>query len=315
MRKGISQGAMVLVIILLCGCVSCKKDEKYYRNEVKHYTKILNDPNDKERFMFYDVRSFAYYHLKEYDKAIADINEYIKYYPDDISGYYYKAVYELKVGDIEEAYRAIQVGKAIVDRKNKVPEQIFPHPMTGNIYFLNGLCSDIKGDKEESIHGYTLYIQLTSWDNVIKWISYIRRALLYMEKGEYEKALADIYIAGQLKDGDGLIQKALKGHQDDMHMLLFMIYIKMGKRYDARLLDAMGELREALIRGFNDVWYIRKFLATVENKEKVRIKNTVEDLYIKKFLKKDDTINGFDFDDSKYWIDVFFMWYDYHREE
>lgn len=131
-----------------------------YEEALKDYSSALELNNDLHQV--YYLRAGGYAFLEDYDKALEEIKKYIENEPKSEEGNYLLAYIMIKLGEDEEA----------IDFLDK--------------FILEELTNF--GEK---------YYKETETDT---WEDYLEKALYYLEKGDYSKALRDVNNSIKLKE-------------------------------------------------------------------------------------------------------------------
>jgi Tfp pilus assembly protein PilF len=195
--------------------------------------------------------------------AIEDLKKAISIYEKN-SDYYYLSMIYLAKGMFEEA-------KWAIDNAIRLKSD---HE---NYYSIRAYCFDYLSQKDEAIKDYTRFLTYHRKVELLKWehyFSYIRRAILFMEKSDYQSAMKDINSAIKI-DGTG----------DDIYYLKFMIEAKSGE-YD----NSYEDLKKALLNGFNDRAELEEFVISVPFINQNKVIEITD-----KYMKTKKPINGFDY--------------------
>jgi tetratricopeptide (TPR) repeat protein len=184
-----------------------KKDDMVLEKEaIPYYTKLIaQNPND---LFAYNQRAAVWKEKKEYDKALADMNELIRLMPKNAIYHHNRAViwaakneHEKAVGDFDEALRLDtkymlahhlrgrsyvalkQYDKAMAD----LDAAIKLNPKYATLYLDRGNLWETKKDHDKALADYTKGIDMDPADASL----HRARGVVQRIKKEYAKALAD----------------------------------------------------------------------------------------------------------------------------
>jgi tetratricopeptide (TPR) repeat protein len=155
-----------VITIVLVGIFAAIVYGTYY-HDIRFYTKYSELTRDSNKF-FYD---------KEYEKALACVEEAIEMIPGDVSNYHMRAYIYYKMGD-EDAARA----EATWTVDNSVNQMV----KCENLLFRAGLYTDM-GLKDQAMADYDSAIELMPDFPDL----YSSRASVLSLNGDYEGAVAD----------------------------------------------------------------------------------------------------------------------------
>jgi len=141
------------------------------------------DPGNQEALL---LRGSLYYNDKQLDRAIADLTETIRLFPDDPTAYQLLAEALLKKGDIGGAME--EVAMALKKDSSFVPAYI----TMGDIH-----VADSHIDRAVEAYSRALNIDPNNFD------ARVRRAKLYMEVNNFTQAVADLEHAAKVNAYSG----------------------------------------------------------------------------------------------------------------
>jgi lipoprotein NlpI len=137
--------------------------------------------SDRDLAIAFNNRGLAYYNKKDYDRAIQDFDQAIRFEPDAADYFYRRGLAYFEKNDYSRAIRnfdeALKLG----------PENV-------SILQKRGWAFEAKKEYDHAIRDYDRAISLQSNYGP----ALIRRANVYQEKRQYEQALADYEAATQV---------------------------------------------------------------------------------------------------------------------
>jgi len=262
----------LLIVIVVFSAVSCS-NQYDYENMVKRYSDcIKKSPNDS---WAHNGRGFLYLYNNKFNEAVADFikaNQLLEY-----SGNYYGlAAAYLAKNNVNKAMANVNVSIKL-DSKDLTSRG------------LRGICHDLMNNKTEAINDYTVYLNRPYSGHFAGkyYILHIRRSILFLYKGKYNKALKDLNSA--------MNYKFYKENIDDIYYLRFMINLKLGKKT-----ECLKDFKEALDEGFNDKDTIENFIKNAN----ITFINDIRKI-LTDYLEENEPFNGFNFEARKFVIDKF----------
>jgi uncharacterized caspase-like protein len=154
---------------------SSKEEHKIWADAAADFTKAIE--LNPQFLIAYDGRGWAYYRVKEYDKAIMDFSKVIEMKPNGTSGY---AGRSLAYKERREDYdNAIKDFNKVLELETNTAARAFIFNHRGNVYFN-------KGEYDKAIADQTTAIQLYKYG-----LFYSDRAKAYKKIGRNDLAEAD----------------------------------------------------------------------------------------------------------------------------
>jgi lipoprotein NlpI len=239
--------------------------------------------SDRDLAIAFANRGLAYFNKRDYDRAIQDFDQAIRFDPDATDYFYRRGLAYFEKNDydraIENFNEALKLG----------PENV-------SILRQRGSAFEAKKEYDHAIRDYDRAISLQSNYGP----ALLRRAHVYQEKRQYEQALADYEAAAQadpksaserskgflffylgwMTQSAEAFEKHMKSHPDDIWVILFryLVEAKIGnvlaaardletdaaklkeRRWPAPIIDFhTGKIDEkALFAAANDADWIKK---------------------------------------------------------
>ena len=174
-----------------------EKKPKDYHKAVKHFTNAIDNAiqMDEGLAVAYDGRGSAYLSIgeldnskDEFEKAVADFTNAIKYKSNYPSAYNNRGRAYFAKGELE--YAIADFSKTI-ELMPRCPEA----------YHWRGLAYFLKGNFDHTIADLSEVIRLNPDDAV----AYHRRGIVYLRKGNFDSAITNLNMAIKLKPNDDLV--------------------------------------------------------------------------------------------------------------
>jgi tetratricopeptide (TPR) repeat protein len=152
--------------------------------QIARFTRLLEarGVTKQQQATLLQGRAFAEAKIGEFDSAIADFNEHIRFMPKSISGYLGRCLSFTGKGDFD---------RAISDCNEVI--RLSPQLVSG--YSARGLVWKEKGEFDNAIADFNEALRL----NPKSFDSYFSRATCWQGKGEFDRAIADYDEAIRLK--------------------------------------------------------------------------------------------------------------------
>jgi tetratricopeptide (TPR) repeat protein len=275
--------SLLLVVLFPFPSLGCGNDHKNdYREKIGQYTEKIKE-NPKNHWNYYN-RGGEYFHLRDFDNAIADLKQAVKLNNEmDMA---YKALSHVYTAKgmhreaLESINKAINIDPAIT------------------YYYQRAICYDNLKMIPQAIEDYTRFINskpvLKSKDDRLDlpkeyFNSHKRRALLYFQIQKFEKTVEDVTEALNIYDKDPMLY-SMRGHSYynlgklDESLNDLEQSIKVDSSYSfsyvqiARVYAARGEkektekyVTRALKKGFSDyeIFYAMTEIVDVLGKERI----------------------------------------------
>jgi tetratricopeptide (TPR) repeat protein len=199
------------------------------------------DVSDQDLAAAFHNRGLAYYHKKDYDRAIEDYDQAIRLNPNNSDSFYRRGLTYFEKNDYD---RAIQD----LDQTLKLnPDSVAALQKRGWAY-------ENKNDYDQAIRDYDRAIGLQSTYGP----AFIRRAKAYEAKRQYEQALADyeaatqadprlaserakgfvFFYLGRMTQSAEMFEKHMKSDPDDTWVILFRYLV------EAKIGNALAAARD-----------------------------------------------------------------------
>ena len=197
--------------------------------------------SDQELAAAFHNRGLAYYHKKEYDRAIEDYDHAIRLGLKDSDSFYHrglayfeKSEYSRAIQDFDEALKLKPDSVAALQKR--------------------GLAYEAKRDYDQAIRDYDRAINLQPDYGA----AFVRRANAHQEKRQYERALADyeaatqvdpklaserskgflLFYLGRMTQSAEMFEKHMKSDPDDAWVILFRYLV------EAKIGNALAAARD-----------------------------------------------------------------------